>query len=157
MPESPTLETVAEQLKEMPRPPLRFKIDDDKSIKMTYGLLMDLQRLLPDATQALALVLSDPYTKDYVVRRVMTPFNGTVTDIDKLIPSEEIDLIPEQVEAILDWVVQHVLHFFAQRAGNIASAGKMFQTALPSLFTNGSQPSAGMTPSAGPSESPKTD
>lgn len=148
---------IAKQASEIPRPPLHIDITDDKRVKMTYGLLMDLQRLLPDATKAMAFVLTDPYTQDYVVRRVMTDKKGTVTEVDDLIDSEEVDLAPEQVERILDWVVQHILHFFAQRAANIAKAGAAFQTALPDLFTSGSPASDGKTQSAGPSESPKTD
>lgn len=143
---------IAEEVKNLPRPELRFKLNEDRSIKMTYGLLMDLQRLLPDATQAMALVLADPYTQDYIIRRVLTDKSGTVTKTEELIDAEDVDLDPEQISNLLDWVVQHILHFFAQRAGNLAMVGERFQTALPNLFTSGSQNSTSPTPSAGPSE-----
>lgn len=148
-------ETIAAEAKNLPRPAIFIKIDDQRSVKMTYGLLMDLQRLLPDASQAMALVLGDPYTQDYVIRRIMTDKKGTVTKDEDLIQAEELDLDPEQMERILDWAVQHILHFFAQRAGNMASLGMQFQTALPGLFTDGSPTSASTTPSAGPSTEPK--
>jgi hypothetical protein len=146
----------AENLAEMPKPALRWKKDEDESIKMTYGLLMDLQRLLPNPAAALESVMIDPYTQDYIVRRVMTPSSATISKVSDLRLAEDIDLDPEQIESLLDWVVQHILHFFAKRAVNLTATGKQFQTALPSLFTTGLPASPLTTQSAGPSESPKT-
>lgn len=145
-------EITVEEAANLPRPDLRIKINEDTSVKMSYGLLMDLQRLLPNPAAALELVMVDAYTQDYVVRRVMTPTTGTIMQIEDLIPSEEIDLDPEKVEEILSWVVQHILHFFARRAVDLAKTGELFKTALPSLFTTGSPALASTTPSAGPSE-----
>lgn len=146
---------IVEDIETLEAPPLTLQVTDEYRAKMSYGLLMDLQRLLPDATQAMALIMADPYTQDYVVRRVMTPDKATITDSEKLVKSETLELDPEQVATILDWVVKHILHFFAQRAANLAKAGAQFKTALPSLFTSGSPTSASETPSAGPSEPPK--
>lgn len=148
---------IVAEVKELPRPPLRLRINDDKDVKMTYGLLMDLQRLLPDAPSAMAHIMTDPYTQDYVVRRVLTDSKGAVTKEDELIPVEDVDLTPEKIEEILSWVVQHILSFFAQRAGSLTLLGEQFKTALPNLFSAGSENSASTTPSAGPSEPPKTD
>jgi hypothetical protein len=140
----------------MPKPDLRLQVTDDYQVKMSYGLLMDLQRLLSTPEAAMTLVLTDPYTQDYVVRRVMTPSKATIMKMEDLVEADSFDLEPEQVERILTWVVQHILHFFAQRAAMLAKTGERFKTALPSLFTTGSANSTSETPSAGPSEPLKT-
>ncbi len=136
----------------LPKPELRLQVSDEYQVKMSYGLLMDLQRLLPGPEQAMTLVMTDPYTQDYVIRRVMTPSKATILKMEDLVAAESFDLEPSQVEGILTWVVQHILHFFAQRASMLAKTGQQFKTALPSLFTTGSATSASPTPAAGPSE-----
>lgn len=141
----------------MPKPELRLQVNDEYQVKMTYGLLMDLQRLLPSPEAAMTSVMTDSYTQDYVIRRVMTPSKATIMKMEDLVTADNFDLEPEQVEKILGWVVQHILHFFAQRASMLAQTGERFKTALPSLFTTGSATSTSETPSAGPSEPPKTD
>lgn len=142
----------APDLTPVPRPELHLILPNMAPVKMSYGLLMDLQRLLPNPQAALELAMTDPYTQDYVVRRVMTPTNATITKMEDLIGAEQITLEPEQIENLLTWVVEHVLHFFVQRASKLAKAGENFKTHLPSLFTLGSEDSPLKTPSAGPSE-----
>lgn len=141
---------------EFDKPSLRLQVNDDYQVKMSYGLLMDLQRLLPSPEQAMMLVMTDAYTQDYVIRRVMTDSKGTIMKMEDLAPSESFDLEPAQVEGILTWVVQHILHFFALRAASLSKVGENYKTALPSLFTTGSPDSASETPSAGPLEEPTT-
>jgi hypothetical protein len=132
-------------------PPLTLVLGDDVVIKMTYGLEMDLRRLLPDPNSAMQLIMSDPGTQDYVVRRCLTDKREIITDPDKLIQAEDVTINSEQVEQLLMWVLGHILYFFVRRTSKLQPLGVRFKLALPTLTTNGSENSPLTTPSAGPS------
>ena len=118
---------------------------------MPYAKLMDLSRMLPDPASAMTLVMSDPITQDYVVRRVMTPIEKIVKSSDDLIPEHEINLDVDEVEALLTWVVQHILYFFAKRTQSLARVGTEFKQALPNHSSTGSESLTSPEPSLGPS------
>lgn len=121
-------------LKNIDRPPLTFIFKDDAHapIKMTYGLEMDLRRLLPDPLTAMTLLQNDVYTSDYVVRRCLTDTKKIVTDKDELISEEEIDNIDvDERERLLFWAGEHALYFFAKRTAGIGEMGSKFQALLP--------------------------
>jgi hypothetical protein len=121
-------------------PPLTLKIPSiDQTIKMTYGLEGDLRRMLPDIASAMQLILSDPFTQDYVIRRVLTPTKKMITNLDDLIPVEEVEITSEEQEEILQWALEHAMYFFMVRAGSIKKVGDKFKTALPDPSTAGSQ------------------
>lgn len=132
-----------------PRPPLTINVGG-RTIKMTYGLEMDLRRLLPDPVTAMQMVLNDPFTQDYVIRRCLTPKNKMLKQEE--LTEEEVDLDLEDTERLILWAVEHVLHFFAKRAAAMAELGSKFQTGLPNRSTPGSPNSPSTTPSAGPTE-----
>jgi hypothetical protein len=126
---------------------------EDKTIKMVYGMEMDIRRLLPNPTDAMQLALMDQFTQDYLVRRVLTDSKKMISNVDALIPAEDVDISTEDVERIIQWVLDHLLYFFAKRTAGMAQLGVRFKQQLPSLFKNGSESSPSETPSAGPSES----
>lgn len=113
-------------------PPKELPLSTGRILKMPYALLMDICRMLPDPASALSLVLSDPYTQDYVVRRMLTPLERVVKSEEDLIAPGEVDLDTDDVEALLSWVVQHVLYFFVKRTRGLQRSGEMFQQAMPS-------------------------
>lgn len=133
------------------RPPLVLKFGEH-SFKMTYGLEMDIRRLLPDPQSAMTLAMSDPFTQDYIVRRVLTPKNEVITNKDDLISSSDVDLDPDEVEKVVIWAVEHCLYFFMKRAASLGEIGARYQAVLPNPSTSGSEDSASKTASAGPSE-----
>lgn len=132
------------------RPPLTIEVNGDV-IKMTYGLEMDLRRLLPDAQTALILLREDVFTQDYLIRRVLTKSNKMLTDPDQLISLDETDLSSDDVERILTWVGEHALYFFVKRIASLAALGVRYNQAPPTPSSDGSENSASTTPSAGPS------
>jgi hypothetical protein len=128
------------------RPPLTctVKLEDgeDYTVKLSYGLFNDLQRTVPDPAAVIDTVLSDPYTRDYIVRRCMTPIKKMVKDIEtELKPVDEIGLDdPDQVDKLLQWVTGHLLYFFATSAGGLKQLSEQFKAAAPSApSNNGSQ------------------
>jgi len=134
-----------------PRPDLTIDIAG-QTIKMTYGLEMDIRRMLPDPMSALQLIRDDVYTQDYIVRRVLTPVKKIITDPAQLIDMEETDVSSEDVENILTWATEHALYFFVKRTVEMAKLGVRYNQALPKPSTDGSETSATTTPSAGPSD-----
>ncbi|WP_440524343.1 hypothetical protein [Sphingomonas sp.] len=139
--------------KDMERPPLTLDvgIEGFEPIKMTYGLQMDLQRLLPDPGSATEMLLTNAYMLDYVVRRVMTDKKGTITKEEDLVSMEDVDLDPDQIKLIIDWVVKHILYFFVKRANLLVQNGLQFKEALPTQFTTGFPTLDSVMPAAGPS------
>lgn len=143
------------------RPPLEFTFTDSSKapIKMTYGLEMDIRRLLPDPRTAMQLALYDTFTQDYVVRRCLTNKKKVITDPEELIPFEEVDLDSDEIERLLKWALEHALYFFVKRTTEVGELGVRFRSILPQdqtkPSTNGSEISTSTTPSAGDSESSK--
>lgn len=118
------------------RPPITLEVKDDEggeiTIKLTYGLFQDLQRLVPDAGAIVDTITADPYTRDYIIRRCLTPVKKIVKDMDKeLVAAEDLTVNdPEQIESILQWVAEHLLYFFAISAGKLQRSAEAFTTAL---------------------------
>ncbi len=133
------------------RPALRCDLGA-RDVKMTYGLEMDLRRLMPDAPTAIALVMRDPYTQDYIIRRCLTDAKKIITKDEDLIAVNEVDLTSDEVEKLLMWATEHVLYFFVTRAKSMEKVAARYQTALPTPSEIGSENSASTTPSAGPTE-----
>jgi hypothetical protein len=133
------------------RPDLKITVGD-QVIKMTYGLEMDIRRMLPDPATALALIQSDPFTQDYIVRRILTNKKAMITDLDQLISMDEVDIEPDDADRILSWATEHALYFFVKRTVAMAKLGSRYQQALPKLSTAGSENLVSTTPSAGVSE-----
>jgi hypothetical protein len=129
-----------------------------KPIKMTYGLEMDIRRMLPDPKTAMELLLGDPITQDYILRRCLTEKNKMITNFDDLIAEDEFeDLSSETRDDILMWAGEHALYFFAKRTMGVANLGVRLEELLPALLPeqlqSGLKDLASTTPSAGPSES----
>jgi hypothetical protein len=123
------------------RPPLSVtvQLDDgqEKTIKLTYGMHQDLQRLVPDPASLLETIMSDPYTRDYVIRRCLTPLKKIVTKPEEeLVPAEEIEISdPDQIDKILQWAAGHLLYFFATSAGGLKQLGEAFKAAFGNIPT----------------------
>ncbi len=132
------------------RPPLRLTVGDQQ-IKMTYGLEMDLRRLLPDPVSALSAVMNDPFIQDYVIKRCLSPSKKMISDFKDL-DNIEVELDADDTERLLMWAVDHILYFFAMRASSIEKAMARYPGIRPNPSNDGSESSASTTPSAGPSE-----
>lgn len=117
------------------RPPLTctVKLEDgaEHTVKMSYGLHQDLQRLIPDPLAIAQILTADPVTRDYLIRRCMTETKKIITNFDELKPAEDIGLDdPDEVDKLLQWVVGHILYFFATSAGGITRLAEHFKAAL---------------------------
>lgn len=142
---------MANDEEKMTPPPKRLELSNERVLRMPYAMLMDINRMLPDPATAINLMVNDPVTQDYVVRRLLTPLDKPVKSMEDLIPSEEVDLDIDDVEKALTWAMQHVLYFFAKRTDGLRRVGQEYQLALPTPSSSGSETSASTAPSAGPS------
>lgn len=162
MPKAPA-PSPEEELNKYEPPSLYFTLPDNmdrKPIKMTYGLEMDLRRMLPDPNSATNLLLGDPTTQDYVIRRCLTDVNKMIHNWDDLVDEDEVDKLDSETrEALLMWAGDHAIYFFAKRTMGLAKLGvrleESLQSLLPAHILNGLKASASETQSAGPSESTK--
>lgn len=142
----------------MQRPDLKidFKIgDDEKSIKWSYGLATDIQRLVPSIDDAISHFQFRPEIRDYVLRRCLTAKRGFVKEESDLIGAEVIDDIdPDTVLAILDFVQGHLLYFFGSSAQTTHTRATALKEVLAQLSPSipGSPASPSTTPAAGLSE-----
>ena len=139
----------------MKRPELTIKVGDHE-IRWTYGLQLDLQRVMPDSDATISGTMSDTFIRDYIVRRSLTDVKKAVNSEDELISIDEVDLDPDQILELIDWVTGHMLYFFMKSATNLAAIGAEFEKSLPSSpSTSGSEDSASKKESAGRSGSAK--
>jgi hypothetical protein len=152
------VEEIQKMINDMEKPSLHFEFPPELErapLKMTYGLEMDIRRLLPDPQTAVQLLLADPYTQDYVLRRCLTDTKKVVTKPDEeLIPYEDIDLDSDTVDRLLMWAAEHAIYFFAKRTAGVANLGVQFaalMTPQPVPSSSGSENSTSKTPSAGDS------
>lgn len=125
----------------MERPPLTHtvKLEDggEHTVKLSYGLHQDLQRLTPDPGQIVEMLTSDPQARDYVFRRCMTPSKKIITNMEELTPAENILVDdPDEIDALLQWVARHLLYFFATSAGGLKRSATLLQAALEAAQPN---------------------
>lgn len=123
----------------MKRPELTHTAGETE-IRWTYGLQLDLQRLMPDSDTVMMSLMGDTFTRDYVLRRALTPIKKSVTSHEELVPIEDIELDPDQILALLNWVAEHMLYFFVTTANNLVTVGAEFKGSLPSLHSKDGSP-----------------
>lgn len=115
------------------RPPLsitlRLEDETEYTVKMSYGLFQDLQRMVPDTAAIVDTILADPFAREYCLRRAMTPTKKIIADAEKeLIPAEDVKLDdPDEINKLLQWIVGHLLYFFATSAGGLKQLSVLFK------------------------------
>lgn len=144
---------------ERPNLTIEYKLgDEEKSVKWSYGLSTDIQRLIPSIDDAISHFQFRPEIRDYVLRRCLTDKKGFVKEEKDLIDADVIDEIePDAVLEILDWVQGHLLFFFGSSAASTHRRAQELKEVLGRLnhSTTGSPASPSTTPAAGPSEPSK--
>lgn len=100
---------------------------------MTYGLFHEIMRVIPSPELITDLVVSDPHLRDYVVRRMLTGNKRVETDED-LVDIFEIDVDLGDLEDLVNWVAEHVLHFFMNSAAKTAKTGEKYRSTVEQLI-----------------------
>lgn len=121
---------------ELERPPLKIEViqaDGEKlEIKLTYGLFQDMQRYVPDPGALADTIVSNPFTRDFIIRRCLTPLKGFVKDpeTDLIDPEAMTVEDPDELDKILQWATGHLLYFFAISAGGLKQLSEVFSQRL---------------------------
>lgn len=122
-------------MSELERPPLKHQVQlddgDTKSIHLTYGLWNDFQRVMPDATVVVEGGLTDPFLRDYLVRRCFTETSKMIEKEEDLIGVDKMPVSdPVEIEKLLSWITAHLLYFFGASASSLRSLGQKFQSTI---------------------------
>lgn len=90
--------------------------DKDVELVMSYAMLTELLRITQcDTFESATNLLTDLYCRDLAIRRLMTTeLKRPVENYDELVSGFDLELTPEDEDAILSWVMGHVIDFFAR-------------------------------------------
>lgn len=98
---------------------------------MSYGMFNDIMRLLGSGQDVAVLLLSDPGTRDLVIRRLFTDTNKSLDKFEDLIDSFEVDILPEEMDGILAWVADHATRFLLSTGKAMKTVAEKYQDQLP--------------------------
>lgn len=99
---------------------------------MTYGLFNEIMKVIPNPAQITDLIINDPFLRDYVIRRVLTGNKRVETEED-LIDPFDLDLDIDDLDDLVAWIGEHVLHFFMKSAEKTAKIGERYQSTVEEL------------------------
>lgn len=120
---------------DLPKPSRTFELaigGQKNTIIMTYGLFNEVMKVVPNPAQITNLVVNDPFLRDYVVRRMLTGNKRVETDED-LIDPFDLDIDLDDLDDLVSWVAEHVLHFFMNSAAKTAKIGEKYQPVIDEL------------------------
>jgi hypothetical protein len=92
-------------------PEKEYTTSDGKVHLMSYGMFSDIMRILGKEEDTLTLLISNPNSRDLVVRRLYTEAKKAVENADELINAFEIPLSPIELDGLIAWVADHAMHF----------------------------------------------
>lgn len=131
------------QQSDIKRPDLSHIIRQDdgtkKEIFWSYGVQMDIQRMIPDASVVVEVMTSDPITRDFVVRRCFTEQKRSIEKLEDF----EVDVPvsdPDEIEKLLTWVADHLFYFFTKSVRSMTTLGERYRNALPTVKETTDQP-----------------
>lgn len=114
-----------------------LKVGGEKqTLTMTYGLFNEIMRVIPSPENITSLIVTDAMLRDYVVRRVLTG-NKRVEKDEDLVDPFELDVDIDDLDDLVAWVAEHVLHFFMRSAEKTAAIGTKYQDVIKTLIQSG--------------------
>ncbi len=116
----------------LPAKSIRFE-ESDIEIKMTYGLLSEILKLLGGGEEAVLTLLGDDNVRDWVIRRIFTESKEPITVVEDLINPYEIDLDPLELDRLIAWVADHVTHFTISTAQKTQAVVQKYEAKAASL------------------------
>jgi hypothetical protein len=120
---------------DLPKPSRTFDItigEEKTTLIMSYGLFNEIMKVIPSPEQITDLIVKDPYLRDYVIRRMLTG-NKRVDKDEDLIDPFDLDLDIDQLDDLVAWVGEHILHFFMRSAAKTAKIGEKYQGTIQHL------------------------
>lgn len=122
-------------MSDLPRPSLEFILrvnDEDKVIKMTYGLFNEVMSVVPNPENIGDLLIADAGLRDFIVRRMLAG-NKRVTKDEDLPDPFEMDLDIRDMNNLVMWVGDHILYFFMTSAEKTTALAQKYQETITQL------------------------
>lgn len=126
---------------------LKITIDgEERTLFMSFGLLNELASLVQDPARVPAIPV-DAYLREAVLSAAFAKRKKSGKITEEIADFDDIDVTIEDVEATLDWVVEHVMSFFVRSLRKVVQVTKANETDLKDLasFLAGSDASPSAT------------
>jgi len=107
----------------------------DSEIFMSYGLLTELVRLVPDLDNIPTMVLNSE-VRDELLTKLLMKRDARGNPVGEAPSLESLTL--EQSEVLIDWAQTHILDFFLRRATKAVAQTKRIQSQLEAYSLTGS-------------------
>jgi hypothetical protein len=105
---------------------------DGTELLMSYGMFNDIMRIIGSAEEAVEYLMNDPGVRDNVIRRLFTPeLRKPVENIEDLINPWDIPVSPLELDIIIAWVADHVMHFTMSTALKTRTVVEKYQAPNP--------------------------
>lgn len=99
--------------------------DTSRTLVMSYAMLTELLRFVGGFDpNSVGLLVTDLVARDLVIRRLFTDLQRPIHDEAELISAFDLDIEPEAVDSILQWVLGHLTHFFLRSLELVKEVGK---------------------------------
>lgn len=105
-------------------------------IKMSFGLFNDVMRILGGTEDAVEVLISDPSVRGFVIRRLFTLAQHPIDQVEDLINPFEIDLDPLEMDDVIAWVADHVMHFTLSTAEKTRPVVERYRDRAATVFSN---------------------
>lgn len=112
---------------------LKITIDGEERILfMSFGLLNELASLVQDPARVPAIPV-DSYLREAVLSAAFAKRKKSGKITEEIADFDDIDVTIEDVEATLDWVIEHVMSFFVRSLRKVVQVTQANETDLKDL------------------------
>lgn len=101
---------------------------DGTELFMSYGMFNDIMRILGATEDAVDLLISDSNVRDLVVRRLFTKLDHALENTEELINPHDMPVSPLELDDIVAWVADHVIHFTISTAEKTRPVVERYQS-----------------------------
>lgn len=119
----------------IPKPAKSFKLKvngETKEIAMSYGLFNEVMKAIPNPQAIDQLLVSDPYLRDYIIRRVLTD-KRKIESEDDLIDPFDLDIDLDVLDDLLGWVADHIMGFWLRSGKQTAAILERYRPTVTQL------------------------
>lgn len=117
-------------------PPSRiFEITVDgepTEVKMSFAMFQELMRVIPDPENIAGILLQDFDLREYLVRRVLTG-HKRIRDDNDLFDLFDHEVDDDQLDELVLWVVDHILHFFTTTGEKSTTLARKYESRMKGL------------------------
>lgn len=107
--------------------------EDGTELLMSYGMFQDIMRLIGANEDAVDLLINDAEVRNYVICRLFTDLKRPIETLEELINPYDIPLSPLELDSVIAWVSDHVLHFTVSTSVKTRPVLEKYQSQAASL------------------------